>query len=512
MTTDVPNNSIINKTNTATISLVVVIFIWIIIQISFAIPDSIVADWMSWRQSDTQSIARNFMKSDSNIFYPQINWGGTGPGFVECEFQLYTFLIAQVMKISGESELTGQLLNLLFISLTAFVIFLALRLYSKNQIAAMVGAVFFLVSNGPVHLSTAIMPDALCILFYSSGLYFFLKFLDDRKNISLILFILFTTLAALIKPLALNLGIIQFFILVFGYRQLLKSPKIWAAWILIVVITLSYLLFSNGLFKEYGNTFGVLGGDSKFPTVKGLLVPIHYAKLFYMTILWGLGPIGFISLIYLVIKRKLTFIEWALIIGNIAAIFIPMRYTVNQGFSPHYYIFTALLGSWFIAKSFQIINEDGAYLKIKKYITAVSVLLIILLYSFHLYSRMYPLSFHHDPAVAKMGYKLQEIVKPQDLVIVRSVAEERERGEWGDRINNFEDPRMFYIADVRGWPLPSDSKGYNLIKKYTESGADYFVEPFSRNDDEELYNWLENNGELIFEEDYGRIFKLNHSK
>ncbi|MFZ2323883.1 MAG: hypothetical protein WAV89_09315 [Ignavibacteriaceae bacterium] len=97
-----------------------VILLWMILQISFAIPGSIVNDWMGWRQADTQTIARNFLKPGSNIFYPQINWGGTGPGVVESEFQLYTFIIAQIMKVTGESVLPGQLLSLLFIALTYY--------------------------------------------------------------------------------------------------------------------------------------------------------------------------------------------------------------------------------------------------------------------------------------------------------------------------------------------------------------------------------------------------------
>ena len=56
--------------------LYIVIFLWALLQLSFALPDNIVNDWLGWRQADTQTIASNFMQPGSNIFYPQINWGG----------------------------------------------------------------------------------------------------------------------------------------------------------------------------------------------------------------------------------------------------------------------------------------------------------------------------------------------------------------------------------------------------------------------------------------------------
>jgi hypothetical protein len=55
-------------------------------------------DYHSWRQTDTAAIARNFYYNGFNIFYPQIDWGGTGPGYVEAEFQLVPFIIAIFYK------------------------------------------------------------------------------------------------------------------------------------------------------------------------------------------------------------------------------------------------------------------------------------------------------------------------------------------------------------------------------------------------------------------------------
>jgi hypothetical protein len=500
-------NDITNKKYIYVIFILILV-VWALLQWRLAVPKKIVNDWLGWRQADTQTIARNFLKPGSDILHPQINWGGTGPGYLESEFQLYTYLVAQVMKVFGISEWPGQLLSLMYILLTTIVIYALLNLYFRNRFVAAFGAVVFLTSNGAVHLSTAIMPDSLCILFYSLGLFTFLKFLSDQKTGTLIFVVLFSTLAALIKPLALNLGIIQFTMIYLCHRHLLKSPKIWAAWLTIVAVVAAYMAYSYHLYLTYGNTFGVLGGDSKFPTLHGLTVWIHYPKLVYMTVVWGLGPFGAIAAVYLLLRRKMTRVEWALVTGNAAAILIPMRYTVNRGFSPHYFIFTALLGAWLAAFMMNRLLVTIKNPEAIRYISATAVVLIVAVYAVHFYKRRNPLPFQYSLQVTTIGKKLSEIAKPGSLVIARSIADERERGSWGHGINNYEDPRMFYLANVHGWSLPRDAKGAALIDKYVKQGAEYYAEPYHRRKDAELYDYLDKHGYLVCDSDLGRIYKF----
>ena len=485
---------------------VVFICLWALVQYFFARPESIVDDWNGWRQADTQTIARNYLKPNSNIFYPQINWGGIGPGYVESEFQLYTMIIALIMKYTGEAVWPGQVLNILIFALSFYVLYGMLKEYFGEG-AGLFGAAVFITNNGPVHLSTSIQPDALCFLFYTLGLSFFLKCLRNYKHIDFILMAICTTLAALIKPLALNLLIIQFCFLCFIKSYLLKEAAIWLGWGVIVVITAAHLAFSYNLYLTYGNTFGVIGGDSKFPTIQGLACLINYPKLVYMTIAWGLGPLGAIAGLYLIIKRKLTPIEWALVAGNFAAIVIPMRYTVSREWGAHYYIYTAILGAWFLAHAFQYLQQKF-FEKYCRIVVIICVILIFINYAISVYNRINPLTAHYNPAVTKLGYVLKNIAKREDLIIVRSVSAEHEHKVWGTRANNYEDPRVFYIANVRGWVIPKDRYGSNLIEKYAQSGAKYFVELFNHPDDPELNQWLNENATVVYNDKNGRIYKL----
>ncbi len=488
--------------------LALVILLWIIIQLLISLPDSILDDWMSWRQADTQNIARNFYKYDESIFYPQINWGGNGPGYVENEFQLYTYLISKIFILTGEHTLPGQLLSLIFIIITSLFLFKLVIYRFNDERAAVFGTIVFLVSNGPIHLSTAIMPDALSIMFYSIGLYSFIKYIDQKSQTYLISFIIFTALAGLVKPLALNLGIIQFFILLLGRRESLKDFKVWLGWFVIVIIVGSYMYFSYNLYLKYGNTFGVIGGEKKFPTLHGLTVLIHYPKLFYMTVVWGLGITGWFSLVYLLLKKKFTNIEWAMLIGNVVAVFIAMRYMVNQGFSPHYYIFMCFWGAYLSGYAFKLLEENYSKKGMKvRFVTSVSVIIVII-FAAHLFHRTHPLRIHYHPNVNKTGYKLKEIAEPNSLIIVRSIANEKERSTWGNRMNNFEDPRVFYITDLHGWSLPRDYKGYEKVSEYRRLGAKYFVEPYKNPVDSLLELYLVENAVLVYADNNGRIYKF----
>lgn len=489
-------------------TLLLIIVIYSVIQIFISKPDTLLNDWLSWRQADTQTIAINFLKSGSNIFYPQINWGGAGPGYVEAEFQLYTFLIAQLMKIFGVSEWPGVILSLIFIIITTLILFKTILYVSGNYESALLGSLVFLTSNDGVHLSTAIIPDSLSILFYSVGFYYFIRFTKEEKNSVLIISAIATSLAGLIKPLSLNLGIVQFLILFLSNRNLLKRVSVWISWLLILIIVGSYLFFSYNLYIQYGNTFGVIGGDQKFPTIKGLLVPIHYLKLIYMIVLWGLGPIGSLALIYLLIKRKFSYLEWSMLIANLIVVFVAMRYMVNQGFSPHYYIFMDFWGAFLVSKAYMELSLSiKSESKLKKYRFAV-ITLIILVFAFHIYHRTHPLGFHFDENVNETGYRLKEIAEPNSLIIVRSIASEKERAEWGNRINNYEDPRIFYITQLRGWVIPYDYKGTERVEEYFRQGAKYFVEPFDKPLDTNLEIWLQNNAIKIHSDEFGRIYKF----
>jgi len=488
-------------------SLIIIFLIsWSIIQFSFARPVYFIDDWNGWRQAATQSVARNLFRPDSSLFYPQINWGGNGPGYLESELQIYPAMIAIIMKFAGDVEWPGQLLSVIFIALTGLTLFKMLAREFGGYLS-LFGTIFFLTSCAPVHLSTSVQPDSLCLLFYTLGLAAFIRFVESETNKHLYLSAICMTLAALIKPTALNLGITQFIFILLAYPKLLHLKRLWASWIVILIIVGLYMAHAYLLYVTYGNTWGVLAGDSKFPELRNFFIPWLYMKLTYMTLIWGIGVFGTIAGLYILLVRKCLPIEWALILGNLAAVFVSWRYTSNRGYGAHYHMYTNILSTLLITHAGKQLLLSKK-LQIKTLYTILAFMITIQ-YGASLYYRRNPLRLHYHPDVTYTGRQLARIARPEDLVIVRSGSTSVSRELWGKRINNFQDPRIFYIAKVRGWSLPSDIMGSSRIKTLVRKGARYYVEPGSpRTNDPKLYHYLQSNSIIVHSSKRGRIYAL----
>jgi len=92
-----------------------------------------------WRQTDTASIARNFTR-DANLFFPRINWGGAGPGFVEAELQLFPWTVSWLYRLFGDQVWLGRGLALACSTVT-LVVFWKLAQRLINRRAALVALV-----------------------------------------------------------------------------------------------------------------------------------------------------------------------------------------------------------------------------------------------------------------------------------------------------------------------------------------------------------------------------------
>jgi hypothetical protein len=114
--------------------------IWLIILIGVTIRVPLLSAPLTyesdiWRQADTASIGHNMIGNVRGIFYPQIDCGGTGPGYVETEFQLYTFIVSLLYTLFGEQLWLGRLVSLLFTFATMIVFSLLAQRILKRSAA-----------------------------------------------------------------------------------------------------------------------------------------------------------------------------------------------------------------------------------------------------------------------------------------------------------------------------------------------------------------------------------------
>lgn len=174
-----------------------------------------VADWHSWRQADTSSVSRNFVKYGFDLLHPRmdnisnVQSGLENPqGYFFAEFPLYNAEQAGLFVLFGHLSIEewGRLVTIIMSLLSAtFLYFLGKR--HGNTVIGLMAAGFFAVVPFSIYYSRVILPDPSmvtatlgAILFLDIALgsttrkrYFFLLFLS----------LLFAAVALLFKPYAI---------------------------------------------------------------------------------------------------------------------------------------------------------------------------------------------------------------------------------------------------------------------------------------------------------------------
>ena len=65
---------------------------------------------LGWREADLSSITMNYLDNGFHFLYPQIDWGGAGPGYVEMEFPIIPFLTALLYSIFGVHDIVALII------------------------------------------------------------------------------------------------------------------------------------------------------------------------------------------------------------------------------------------------------------------------------------------------------------------------------------------------------------------------------------------------------------------
>lgn len=467
----------------------------------FLRPDSV----RGWRESDTQTIALHFAEAGSSILRPRIDWGGVGPGYVEAEFQLYTWLVARFLRPFGDVPWAGQLVSLASTLGAGVFVFLALA-REHRAVAAALGVLAFFSSRAVVVSATSVQPEALCLLLYSAALYAFLRYealTGAPARVALAGFVLAGALAMLVKPTAAQLGISTFLLLFLRSRARLKTIEPWIAWAVILLLLGLHLAHAQKLYAEFGNTFGVLsGGDSKLPRLSHLLTPALYVQVVMQATLWGAGPAGVLALIACLVLRRNTALLLALLAGNAVWTLLALRYTSGAA-GTLYHVLGAVLAAHAVATLVDVLAERE---KIWVF-AALALMLALWLVKSASYRKNTLYAYWDEPSVAA-GDLLRRFARPRDIVVVRSV--EAGYDAYWKTPNNFQDPRVFYRSNTRGFPVPLDDLDPRSIADPARRGARFYVEAIPPKPSPALTDYLTKNARLLATTRHGgRIFQLN---
>lgn len=433
----------------------------------------------TWRQTDTASIAHNFLDPGSSIFYPRINWGGSGPGYVEAEFQLYTFITALLYRLLGEQVALGRFVSLLFTLATLIVFYrLARRLFSPLVARAALFA--FVILPLSLRYSTAFMPEATVLFFYVTALYLFQIWLDEQDFRVLLLAGISTALALLVKPTSINIGLIFGLLLVTRYRlRFALQPRLWLFAAISLVPAVLWYLHARNLFLTYRNTFGILsGGDSKFGSLSYWLSFDFYTSLSRIEIQWvldGAGVLLFAIGFALAVRRRhpLLFIFGVLIMP--IYYLIVARYAGSEwGAQYHIYAvpFAALGIGAGLGGLWQAIPGGLSARRLLRsgcFWAAALAAALMLVWSAHVLFTQLLVPVNEN--LRQCGIRVSHLVPEDARIIVSTTSVAVEDGV----PNNYQEPDIFFYSHRYGWSLPADWHTPEMLDEYRLAGARYFI-------------------------------------
>jgi len=404
----------------------------------------------NWRQTTVTMVARNFVETDANIFYPRIDIAGEKTGITGMEFPLLNYLIYMVSLIFGYDHWYGRLINLVVSSIGTWYFYLLVKKYFNQQLAF--NATIILLSSLWFSYSRKIMPDTFSVSLVLIGLYLGTNYLDRNAS-------KWSLVGSFVLILAGTLSKLPAICLLGGFIPLLLAHQVPANRRLTVFLMLTFSMIPVGLWYFYWVPYLVeTYGFWHFFMGKGMLQGFseliqHWdtsLKNFYE---YSLKFIGFgaflLGLIFAFKKKNYRILMVSLVV------FIPFMVVVlkaGQTFSFHsYYMIPfvpimALLGGYFLTL-------------IEKRWLSVLFLTAILVEGILNQQHDFRIKEKEMPILA-LETVLDQFSRPNDLILINS-------GEY---------PTPMYFAHRKGWVDFNEKIAHPDYRRELESkGLKYIV-------------------------------------
>ncbi|MCS7463307.1 glycosyltransferase family 39 protein [Paenibacillus doosanensis] len=184
-------------------------------------------EYDSWRQSDTESIALNFIEHRMNIFFPQLNYDGPLPNYVQLEFQMTTWLIAWLYRWFGHDYALARAVPIGFFVISAYALLLIARRYVTDR-TAWTAVLLYGIMPVTILYSRAIMPESAALCCMLGAYWLFVKGVEESKRGLVVLSGVFMALAIAEKIPAVFTGIPLIAVAVQAYKhRLFVRTELW---------------------------------------------------------------------------------------------------------------------------------------------------------------------------------------------------------------------------------------------------------------------------------------------
>jgi len=407
------------------------------------------ADWHSFRQADTASVAWEFVKNGYNLFQPKyhdlsnIQSGQPNPqGYRMVEFPLYNALHGLTYQLFGQFisfEIAGRLVTIAASLISGYLLFLLLE-QEFNWLTGVLASGFFLFLPFNIFYSRVILPGPLMVTFSLASIYFLSKF-------ETWLGLIFGMLAVLVKPYAIFLllpSLVVINLKEFNFKSLLRVgfyglviilPLIgWRLWI---------KQFSEGI---PANQWLLNNNNIRFrPAWWRWLFNERLGQLILGS--WGLIPFG-IGLINQ-IKSRFSWLVYGLLGGTFLYLSIFAWGNVQHDY---YQIIVIPVVAIFLAKgSYFLIKPPKNVYKLPSLLLLVTILLFSFGFSFFEVKEYYKIN---HPEVIAAGERAKELI-PEEAKVIAPYQ--------GNTV-------FLYQMKRKGWPAVTRD-----VEELIRMGADYYV-------------------------------------
>lgn len=432
-------------------------------------PDGMV---LGWRQADMLSVARNYLRNGFHFFFPQIDWSGAGPGFLEMELPIVPFLTALLWRVFGPHELLAGVIP---VACGVGTVVVLARLVTRlaGPAAGFAAGLFAAASPLFAWYGTTFQEEAPMLFASVLAVGAMERWFETDAPRDLVLAGLFTSLAVLVKATALLIGLPLLYVFWEKWRwSLLRRPAFWIFGTLVLLPPVLWYAHAHGLYVKWGNTFGVLtGGYDKFVRRDVLLSSKFWVRIPVRVSVYVLTPLG--ALFFLTGVRRRTQGPAPFLLHAWLAAFLVYVFVVARGNQEMDYYQLPLLPA---AAAFAGMGLAGAVGRLDSW-RARSVLAFLLIVNFvvarHVYLDRAAREVVREGRVNRAaGHAVARVTEPGSLLIVTT-------GYGGSRRPDEIDtpPEIFYHADRRGWFVSLPWLTPEAVTFRQRQGARYLVVP-----------------------------------
>ena len=407
-----------------------------------------VADWHSFRQADTASVTREFVKHGIDWLHPKyhdlsnIQSGKDNPnGFRMVEFPILNGLTAQIIKsfnLHNHEVLIGRLISVVFSSLTTVVLFLlASTLFGFST--GFISGLFFALNPFSIYYGRVILPEPALLFFLT------LTLLLTLKRQSLLGAISFS-MALLIKPYVLFL-----LPLILLTPALQKNKKISSYLFLFLCLGLSLLplIFWRNWIQQFPE--GIPASDWLFNKDHIRLKPAFFHWLLEVRIGTLILGLGLIPAVVMGVIKKGENLLYLLLYAICLSFYLVI---IAGGNVQHDYYQVFLLP--FI--SLAVGRGLDAFLKFPSTIVdrKASIILVIALFSWSLFVSWYHIRGYYqinNGSILPAGQAVDKLTPPEAKVIAPYNG----------------DTALLFATNRTGWPI-----GYYIEDKI-KLGATHYL-------------------------------------